>query len=913
MSADDLSRLEEVLAEALGRRPEKRSAYLDESCAGDPELRRELEELLALNEDAAEFFDQLSGEIAGAAPLELESAAHTGLRIGPYRTLAAIGQGGMGAVYRAERVDGAFDQEVALKLLHRDMDTPELRARFLAERQLLAGLTHPDIARLLDGGVTDEGRPYFVMELVEGEPITRYCLKNGVSTEEVLKLFLDVVDAVSYLHRNLVVHRDLKPSNIFVDADGQVKLLDFGIAKLLADTPADAQLTRTGQQPMTPEYAAPEQLRGDPVTTATDVYALGAVLYELLTGQRPHHDSRPEERTPTRELPPTPSSVLRSRRASNTATPIGSENDIPGSTLRISRDLDALCLKALRPDPEARYPSAEQFGSDIERHLEGQPVGARAGTVSYRAGLFVRRHRTGVLVAGALVALMVTGLVREISLRGEAERARQEAETEAAKAVAVSQFLGDLLSSVDPAKAQGDAVAVTDVLEQASRRIAESDELADQPGVEAAVRRTIASTYVSLGRYDDAREHLERAVELLGWPGSHDPETLSAVAELGVLYQRIGLADEAEKLIRTVLEIRIETLSEDHPASLTSLNQLADFLFSQGRIDEVEPLDRKTLEIRRRVLGEEHPDTLRSLNGLAATLFSQGRYAEAVPLFEEGLEIRRRTLGDSHPDTLMLANNLAAAYLELGRPAEAEVLQREVVEGRTRVLGEGHDQTAMSVHNLGVTLAQLGRYQESEEELRRAIVVRRKMPGERRSLLFSESYLADVLRAQRRFDEAEKLYLETLALQRKELGDDDGETLKTASGLAELYSLQGDFDAAETLLEEVLRAQLRVRGEEHPDTLQSLTTLAHIRNEQGRFDEAIELCDRSIAAGTKSLGEDHTAVLQAAIEKVTALEGLDRVPEAHALADEIVAGYSRTLGDDHPSTIEAAKLTGEAR
>ncbi len=895
-----MERLEELLAEALGRRPEKRAAYLDEACAGDPELRQELDELLELNDDAAEFFDQLSGEIAGAAPLEIESAAGAQIRIGPYRTIAAIGRGGMGAVYRAERVDGEFDQEVALKLLHRDMDTPELRARFLAERQLLAGLVHPNIARLLDGGVTEEGRPYFVMELVEGRPITQYCVENRLSVDKILRLFLDVVDAVSYLHRNLVVHRDLKPSNIFVDGNGQVKLLDFGIAKVLADVPDAGMLTRTGQQLMTPEYAAPEQLLGKPVTTATDVYALGAVLYELLTGFRPHEGRRGEDRTPTQELPPTPSSVVRSVDGRSEATAVGAVG-------QISRDLDAICLKALRPDPEARYPSAEQLGSDIERNLEGQPVRARKGTVGYRAGLFVQRHKGGLAVAVVVLALMIVGLVREISLRSDAERAQSEAEVEAAKAVAVSQFLGDLLSSVNPAKAQGEAVAVADVLEQASTKIAESGELAGQPGVEATVRRTIASTYISLGRYDDAREHLEKAVELLGWPEANDPETLSAAAELGVLYQRLGLVTEAEDLIRTVFEIRVETLSEDHPASLTSLNQLADFLFSQGRIDEVEPLDRKTLEIRRRVLGEDHPDTLRSLNGLAATLFSQGRYTEAAPLFEEGLAIRRRTLGDSHPDTLMLANNLAAVYLELGRAAEAEVLQREVVEGRTRVLGEAHDQTAMSVHNLGVTLAQLGRYQESEEQLRRAIVVRREMPGERRSLLFSESYLADVLRAQGRFSEAEELYLETLARQREELGDDDGETLKTASGLAELRSLTGDLRGAEALLEEVLEAQLEVRGEEHPDTLQSLTTMAHIRNEQGRFDEALELCERAMKAGTKSLGAEHTAVLQAAWEKVTALAGLGRKNEARTLAEEIGASYSRTLGNDHPSTIEARR------
>jgi serine/threonine-protein kinase len=646
-----------------------------------------------------------------------------------------------------------------------------------------------------------------------------------------------------------------------------VKLLDFGIAKLLGDDPAGESLTRTGQQLMTPEYAAPEQLLGEPVTTATDVYALGIVLYELLTGSRPHGGA-----AATGGLPATPSSMARTRAAAP-GTDSVPKGGVAAAARLISRDLDAICLMALRPDPEARYASAEQLAQDVKRHLEGQPVLARQGTFAYRAGLFVRRHAGGVVVAAAVVALMLFGLVREISLRGDAERAREAAELEAAKATAVSRFLGDLLSSVDPAKAQGEEVAVADVLEQASERIAESDELVGQPEVEATVRRTIAGTYISLGRYEDARAHQERAAKLLGWPESHDPEALSAAAELGVLYQRLGLSEKAEELIRTVLDIRTETLGEDHPDSLTSLNQLADFLFYSGRIDEVEPLDRKTLEIRRRVLGEDHPDTLRSLNGMAATFFNQGRYKEAAPLFEKGLAIRRRTLGDSHPDTLMLANNLAACYLEMGRVSEAEALQREVVEGRTRVLGPDHDQTAMSVHNLGVTLAKLGRYDEAEVELRRAVAMRETLPGDWRSLLFSKSYLADVLRALERWDEAEALYLETWRRQREKLGADDGETLKTASGLAELRLQQGDPVAAEALVSETLDIQLRVRGEEHPDTLTSLILLARVRNDQGRFDEAAALAERAVAAGSRALGDDHRTVREARVQ-------LDRAKQA---------------------------------
>jgi serine/threonine-protein kinase len=751
------------------------------------------------------------------------------------------------------------------------MDTPELRARFLHERQLLAGMSHPNIARLLDGGVTEEGRPYFVMELVEGRPITQFCADNELSTEEVLRLFLQVVAAVAYLHRNLVVHRDLKPSNIFVDDAGEVKLLDFGIAKLLGDAAGTELLTRTGQQLMTPEYAAPEQLLGQPVTTATDVYALGVLLYELLTGMRPHSGRT----SPTRELPPTPSSVLRTRGQTREGERARGSDGAAVPERRIHRDLDAICLMALRPDADARHPSAEKLGRDIDSFLEGRPVEARRGSASYRAGLFIRRHWMGVAVAAVLVAMMVLGLVREIGLRSEAEQARAVAEVEAAKAVAVSEFLGELLSSVDPAKAQGQDVLVADVLEQASERIAKSDELRRQPEVEAAVRSTIGDTYVALGRYEDAREHLERSAELLGWPQSHTPEALSAAAELGVLYQRLGMYTESEELHKIVLDLRVETLGDEHPDSLSSLNHLADLYFALGRIDEVEPLDLKVLEIRRRVLGGDHPDTLRSLNALAATYFNQGRYAEATPYFEEGLAIRRRTLGDNHPDTLQLANNLGAAYLELGRYAEAEGLFRDVVEARIRVLGEEHGQTAMSIHNLGVALAQLGRYDEAEEQLRKAVALRTNRAGEGRSALFSKSYLADVLRAQGRFAEAESMYLQTLEAQRKKCGPEDGETLKTASGLAELRSHEGDYEAAEALLNEILDTQIRVRGEGHPDTLQSFTTLAHVCNEQGRFEEALAVSTRAVEAGSLALGPEHPAVLQAAEERERALDGRD--------------------------------------
>lgn len=907
-----LERLEELLAEALERRPEDRGPFLDSACSGDdPALRRELEELLGLHDRAAEFFGQLESDIVATSGLELESAAHPRMRIGPYRTIEAIGHGGMGVVFRAERVDGTYDQEVALKLLHRDMDTPKLRARFLAERQLLAGLSHPNIARLLDGGVTDEGRPYFVMEHVAGLPITHYCRQNRLATEQILRLFLAVIDAVSYLHRNLVVHRDLKPSNIFVDQSGQVKLLDFGIAKLLADGPMEVGVTRTGERLMTPEYAAPEQLAGMPVTTATDVYALGVVLYELLTGRRP---GLPDRGTTARDLPTRPSSILRTRRKSTNKAPSAQPSGGPSSDIawrQVAGDLDTICLMALRPEPESRYPSAEQLGQDIERHLQGLPVRARKSTLGYRIGKFARRHRRGLAAMTGVLALITAGFARERGLRTEAQQARTEAQQQAAKALAVLDFLSELLSSIDPAKAQGKEVTVATVLDQAAGKIAKSAQIRDQPAVEAAVRLTIGKTYTALGKYAEAREHLERAAELRGGVDARDSDALAAAASLGDLYLRLGRYDEAERILHRVLVVRTEILGEDHPLSLQAMNQLADVLWAAGRHDEVEAIDRKTLDVRRRLLGEDHPDTIKSLNGLAVSLFIRGRYGEAATLFEQARAFLRRQESDSHPYTLALSSNLAAAYLEMGRYREAESLEREVIHDSARVLGEAHDGTALAVHNLGVILAQQARYAEAEAQLRRAIAVRERLAGDKRGFFFSRSYLADVYRDWGRHAKAEALYLSTLKQQRQNFGKEDPETLKTASGLAELRLRQGDRRAAEALIVQILEPQRGVRGEEHPDYLQSLMTLARIRRAQRRYADALKLSEGAVAAASRGLGANHPLALTAALEQARALVGQQEHRAARDLAARVYAGRAKLLGDQHPDTVEARNLLGD--
>jgi serine/threonine-protein kinase len=903
--------LEEVFAAALQCPLEERNQFLDRACHGDKALRQEIVELLDLHHEATAFFDALSNDIVAAASLELESAVRPRVPIGPYRTLQVIGRGGMGVVYRAVRADGEFDQQVALKLIHLDMETPATRARFLAERQLLARLTHPNIARLQDGGVTEEGRPYFVMEYVEGVPITTYCLQNRLPIEGILRLFLVVIDAVSYLHRNLVVHRDLKPSNIIVGRDGQLKLVDFGIAKLLADQSEAGGQTRTGEQLLTPEYAAPEQLTNAPVTTATDVYALGVVLYELLTGHRPHDRARTHLDSIRHETPAPPSAVVRSDRDHGVpeGETVPSQSATPDlAWRRLAGDLDNICLMAIRPEPERRYASAEQLGQDIERHLLGVPVAASGSTLGYRLAKFAQRHRRGIVAAAGLLALVVVGFVRERSLRGAAEQARSEAQVEAARAVAVSDFLGELLSSVDPEKAQGREVTVAEVLDEAAERLEGGHSLQEQPSVEAAVRLTIGDTYRALGRFAEAQPHLERALELRGGAGEEDPDALKVVESLGLMYYAQMQPAEAEPLLKQVLEFRVQLLGKDHPDTLTAMHQLANVFWIQGRYDEVEPLDRETLEIRRRVLGDDHPDTLRSLNGLATTLYQRARFAEAAEMFGQALAVQQQQLGQNHPDTLTLRHNLASAYLELGRYPEAESLQRDVLQARLKVLGEEQEDTAMSMHNLAVTLTGQARYEEAEALLLRAISVRERQQGEKGRLHFSMSYLADVYREQKRYAESVALYLSTLERQRENVGPEDADTLRTQSGLAELRLRQGDVPASETLITRVLEAQSRVLGVEHRHVLVSTTILARIRNEQQRFADAAQLSEKVVDTSSRVLGDDHPLVLDAVHENVRALFGQEQLEVAEPLALNLYRTRARKLGVQHPDTVEALKL-----
>ncbi len=817
-------KLETLLDGALELDPASRPGYLAMSCQGDLKLGAEAERLL---HNCVRSEGLLSGSAPAAFAALLRGPAAEAIpegRIGPYRVLGEAGRGGMGVVYLAERADDQYRKRVALKLLRRGLDDPHLVRRFLDERQILAALDHPHIARLLDGGVTSDGLPWFAMEYVEGEPIDRYCNRRRLATDQRLHLFLAVCDAVQYAHRNLVVHRDLKPSNILVTAEGEVKLLDFGIAKLLAGTEApDSTLTRAGGRAMTPEYASPEQVRGEAVTVASDTYSLGVVLYQLLAGQRPY---RLSNQTPTEveravlEQQPEPPSSAAARGDAEAAAARGTTPDRLRRRLR--GDLDMIVLAALRKEPERRYSSADRLGADIQRHLKGLPVSAIPDRWRYRAGKFVRRHPVGVAAVGGFVLLLAGfgGLTTLQSARTARERDRAEQ---------VSAFLTDLLRSPDPYRGRGAAITVREVLDSAVVRL--QRELGDQPRLRADLLAVMGRSYFGLGLYEDARRALDSALVLRRRTG----DVGLALAEDEVLLARIALdhgvnVGSADSLARSALETARRSLRPGDPRLAAILSRVAwvhsfrgreaaaESLLAQAitifrrqqRIDRLElsgalqnlgmvhwqradwsgaePLFREALELRRDTLGSQHADVGKLSGFLGDILRKQGK-PDAERYLREGVAIQQRALGARHPEAAENVFYLADLLADRGDLAPAESLYREVLGAYQQMNPDGYHMTATLLARLGRLALRRGDTAGAESEFQAALAMfERVTPPEQRwtfgGLLQS---LGKLRTAQRRYTEAERLLLEAFSNASTQWGERSPAAQQTAGLLVALY------------------------------------------------------------------------------------------------------------------------------
>jgi eukaryotic-like serine/threonine-protein kinase len=735
MSRSPLTRwqqMDRLFAEALELPEEQRRAFLEEACGEDKLL---LADMTALLNNAAEA-EQVIGESATGFAAELlpsleasvdaAESVPPGQRIGPYRILEEIGRGGMGTVHRAERADGEFEKKVALKLVKRGMDTDEILARFRHERRILAGLEHPHIARMYDGGATDDGRPYFVMELVEGEPITTYCDRRRLTIRERLQLFRVVCNAVQHAHQKLVVHRDIKPSNILIATDGTPRLLDFGIAKLIDEEGDDSPMTRVGAGLLTPEYAAPEQLEGRAVTTATDVYGLGAVLHELLAGRRPFALRSPG--TPRlREVEPAesrrPSATLKQAEdAGAVAAARGTTRDRLGRILRA--DLDAIVLKALEVEPERRYAAVGHLADDIERHLRGLPIHARLASPWRRAWKFARRHSIPVASA-ALIALSLlggSGIAMQQARRAAVER--DVAQYEREKAEQVTSFLVELFETADPDAAQGergDTLRVRSVLDRSSARVRE--ELAGQPELQGELLVTLGRIYINLGAFDPAEALINDALMILE---ENNPTPVSRAVRRSML-ARIALERGEFPRADSLLALSVATLDAEgiphdslYIALLTEHGLIRSYL---GDYDEALALNERALETADRTHLAAGPLRSRILKNLATVRYDLGDYARAEVLFREASEAERVYRRANHPEHASTLNNLAASVHYQGRYDEAEPLYLDAISVATRGLGEAHSAVGDYIQNLATLYADQGRYEEAEPLYRRAVQI----------------------------------------------------------------------------------------------------------------------------------------------------------------------------------------------
>ena len=875
MRTERWQQIRELFERVVDLDPDECSAVLDVACADDPGLRREVESLVAQGDGANGDIPQV---IAAAAVevfegAETSSAATVPTSIGPYRIIDVLGRGGMGSVYLAEREGSSFKHRVALKVLRSGLGDTGLEARFKSERQILADLRHPNIARLIDGGTGEDGVPYLAMEHVDGGPIDSWCDRRRLDINQRLDLFRVVCSAVQAAHRSLVVHRDLKPANILVTPDGHPKLLDFGIAKILGPSSHahTMAVTRTFDRLLTPAYASPEQVLGQPVTTASDVYSLGVVLYELLAGISPHvfTGSSPTEieRVVCREDPDRPSQAVRHRLGSVAGDETAENRSLSGERLarRLSGDLDTIVMTALRKEPERRYPSVEALSEDLRRYLAQLPVKARPDTVSYRAGKFLRRHRASVVATAAgLCAVVLFGVQSAVNARvatAERDRARaaeEQARVEARTADRVSSFLVDLFRVADPSESRGEEISVRQLLDRGAATL--DSELADEPGTRARLLMAVGEVYHNLGEYDRASELLARSVEVLRRHNTDGGALAEAVNQLAKARFDLGDLEGAQRLGEEALQLAYETFPGDHRQTALALNTLGWLAFEESRLVAAENLLSEALEMRIRLWGQEHEEVAESLFNLGSVALELDRDAEAAELHERAYEIRRRVHGPDHPLTMSSIGMVLGSLEARGDFARGLERLDEVMPNARRVLGPDHPDIAYLEVMRGRQLRFLGRPAEAETAFGEALRIERQVRGPDHPYVGYAWIQLGVIQAQSgRLGDAERSYSEALRIYQTAYPEGDRNVANTLGKLAELALLRDRPEDAVRLASQSRELFGRLFPDDHPELLEGEVLIAISLAAAGRTDEARPLLEELLPRVVAVAGEDSSA------------------------------------------------------
>jgi len=870
MTPERWRRVEAVFAQAHDAPAGERTAIARALAGDDEALADEVLSLLRAAERSPDYLDRLAARLSLADVQARPPCDSSGRMVGPYRLMRLLGHGGMGSVYLAQRADGVFDQTVAIKLLPLGSLRPDLARRFRAERQILAGMQHPNIARLLDGGVTEDGTPYFVMEHVDGLALDAWCEQQALPIEHRLRLFLDVCGAVEAAHRNLVIHRDLKPANVMVTAEGSVKLLDFGIARLLSSDDG-----ATGPQPLSPAYASPEQLQGGPLTTAVDVWGLGVILYGLLARRLPF-----EGRCLTDRTPPPPPSRFRPE---------------------LPRDLDAIVLKALQPEPEHRYAWVALLADDIRRHLQGQPVRARVQSWGYRLRCFARRHRYGVAAAMTIVALL--GALAALSLHS-AGHAREQAariaqERDAAREV--TEFLVEVFAAADTAAERGETVTARELLDRGAARV--RTELRDRPQIQATLLGTIGRVYRQLGLLDRAAPLLEQALaqrqQLFAAP---HPAIAEAMHELGLARWSGGRPKDAQRLLQSALAMRETLHPRPHRDTVTTRIALARLLVDQGHPAQGVRELRAAIRDVRGLGADAKPVEAHARYHLALALHHQGDLKAASYSFREAAALYRRLPLEPTPESAESLLMLAHLESVRGPHSEVEALYAEALSAYRKLHGVDHPDYAEA---LRLSANQIAKRDDglarAEAQLQQALRIHAQLrEPDRAGLANTLIDLASVRLRRGDPNDAERILARALAIGR-ELAEPV--TLAIAQmASSELQIARGDLPAAAQALDEAEKLFADALGPDSPMLLRVALRQGELAHRAGRHAQAQTLLRDTLRRYEAMLGPDHARVADTRLALGTCLFEDGRKAEARPLLLAAEAALRRNEGADAPDT-----------